>query len=96
MLFYIGAISFAIFVILLIPCYINRKNDSSMNFFIGAIFALTIAICFIGMDYECQKSPDGKIHVENNGNVGFHYGWGYSVSKGKWGFGGGFVRGINF
>ena len=96
MLFYIGAISFVIFAILLVLCYINRKNDSSASYFISAMCALTVAVCFIGMDYECQKSPDGKIHVETNGNTGFHYGWGYSVSKGKWGFGGGFVRGINF
>lgn len=96
MLFYIGAISFAIFAILLIMCYINRKKDSSEFLFIGAICALTIAVCFIGIDYECQKNPDGKVHVENNSNVGFHYGWGYSVSKGKWGFGAGYVKGLNF
>ena len=96
MLFYIGSASFAIFTICLVLCYINRKNDSSVNFFLGAICALTIAVCFIGIDYECQKNPDGKIHVESTYNTDFHYGWGYSVSKGKWGFGSGFVRGINF
>lgn len=66
------------------------------NFFTVLLIALTVALCaaVIAFPEDTWRTKDNTAAVNK---VNFHYGWGYSVSTGKWGFDGGFgPTGINF
>jgi len=78
--------------------YLN--SDDSIDIIMVIAFAITIAICAVGIHHEKSKSENcEKAHysttVKDRAHGGFGYGFGYSLRTHRFGFGFG-TGGINF